>query len=186
VSLIPAFLVAARRGEWELIRASLKNLTKWIADRYETTALGLAAGDAQPREEVDYLLGDPFEHVALTRRQESYLATVVLDLASILNLSESFEVARNEFLAVGLYPTILESPDTADQYTAHADAISFTPNVEYADSWCPEDGWKLAPHHRRARSDYYLQRYGRHWDHLALCSVLRDRHYLQTCRHFLP
>src|SRR5580704_13872571 len=35
------------------------------------------------------------------------------------------------------------------------------------------------------RCHYYLQRIGRWWDMLAVSSVLRDRHFLETCQHFL-
>jgi hypothetical protein len=106
-------------------------------------------------------------------------------LAAIVGLGDVFETAINEFLAVELFPTMIESPDTTAQYMLQGGELSFTPNVEYAESWQPQDGWKVASHHKRARSDYYLQRIGRYWDHLALSFVLRDRHYLVTCRHFL-
>jgi hypothetical protein len=185
VSLIPAALTAAQRGEPQSIRDLLQNVAKWVADRYDSNGLGLSTVGSDPREEVDYLLGDPFEHVQISRRTESYLATVVLDLAAILGLGDLFKTARNEFLAVELVPTVIESPDTTAQYMSQSGELSFTPSVEYFESWQPEDGWKVAPHHERARSDYYLQRMGRYWDHLALSSVLRDRHFLETCRHFL-
>ena len=185
VSLIPAALTAAQRGEPQSIRDLLQNVTKWIADRYDSNGLGLSAADSAPREEVGCLLGDSFEHIQISRRTESYLATVVLDLAAILGLGDLFNTARNEFLAVDLVPTMIESPDTTAQYIHQSGELSFTPNVEYVESWKPQDGWKVAPHHKRARSDYYLQRMARYWDHLALSSVLRDRHYLETCRHFL-
>ena len=178
-------LTAAQRGEPQSIRDLLQNVTKWVADRYDSNGLGLSAADSAPTEEVDCLLGDPFEHIQVSRRTESYLATVVLDLAAILGFGDLFDTARNEFLAVDLAPTMIESPDTTAQYMVQSGELSFTPNVEYAESWQPQDGWKVAPHHKRARADYYLQRMGRYWDHLALSSVLRDRHYLETCRHFL-
>ncbi len=185
VSLIPPVLTAAQRGEVQTIRDLLLKTTRWVADRYESNGLGLAAPASSPEEEVDRLLGDPFEHIQIERRAESYIATVVLDLAAIVGLGDVFETAMNEFLAVGLFPTMIESPDTTAQYMLQSGELSFTPNVEYAESWHPQDGWKVASHHKRARSDYYLQRIGRYWDHLALSFVLRDRHDLVTCRQFL-
>jgi len=185
VSLIPAALTSVRCGEPHTIRDLLQKVAKWVADRYDSKGLGLSGVDSDAREEVDRLLGDSFEHIQISRRPESYLATVVLDLAAVLGLGELFNTARNEFLAVDLVPTLIESPDTTAQYTLESGELSFTPNVEYAESWEPKDGWKVAPHHERARSDYYLQRLARYWDHLALSSVLRDRHDLETTRHFL-
>jgi hypothetical protein len=186
VSSIPSVLTATQRGEVQTVRDLLLRTTKWLADRYELNSLGLAATDSSPEEEVDRLLGDPFEHVQIDRRAGSYIATVVLDLAAIVGLGDLFNTAINEFLAVELFPTMIECPDTTAQYVLQGGGgLSLTPNVEYAESWQPQDGWKVASHHKRARSDYYLQRIGRYWDHLALSFVLRDRHFLVTCRHFL-
>jgi hypothetical protein len=58
VSLIPAALTAAQRGEPQSIRDLLQNVTKWVADRYDLNGLGLSAADSAPREEIDCLLGD--------------------------------------------------------------------------------------------------------------------------------
>jgi hypothetical protein len=186
ISLIPAALAAAQQGGFPTVRDLLKNVAKWIADRYESDSLGLSDSDSTPDEEVDRLLGVPFEHIKLDRRAESYVATVVLDLAAILQLGDLFDLAKNDFMAVALFPSVIEAPDSGAQYVLHSNDLAFTANMEYEDTWIPHDGWKVAPHHRRARSDYYLQRIGRYWDHLALSSILRDRHFPETCRHFLP
>lgn len=76
VSSIPPVLTAAQRGEVQTIRNLLLKTTKWVADRYESNALGLAPTDSSPEEERDRLLGDPFEHVQIDRRAQSYIATV--------------------------------------------------------------------------------------------------------------
>ncbi|HEY1950689.1 MAG TPA: hypothetical protein VGG97_26985 [Bryobacteraceae bacterium] len=185
ISLIPAVLVAAQRGSLQSARNLVQNVAKWVADRYESDGLGLADSDSAPKEEVDRLLGVPFEHVKLERRTESYIATVVLDLAAMLRLGDVFDLINNDFMAVVLFPSVIEAPDSEAQYIIHSNDLAFTANMEYEDTWVPRDGWKVAPHHRRAKTNYYLQRIGRHWDHLALSSVLRDRHFPETCRHFL-
>jgi hypothetical protein len=41
--------------------------------------------DASPEEEVTYLVSS-FDHIDLARRRESYLATVILDLASVFGI----------------------------------------------------------------------------------------------------
>jgi hypothetical protein len=185
VSLIPPVLALGRTGKGQLIRGLLENVIKWVADRYDSDGRGLAGPDCSPEEELEYLLGDPFEHVEIERRTESYIATVVLDLAATLEMGDLFNVARNEFLAVNAHLPVIEVPDTTAQYILGGQAASFTANMEYADSWTPIDRWKVAPHHVRAVTDYYLQRIGRWWDLLAVSAVVRDRHFLETCRHFL-
>jgi hypothetical protein len=186
IALIPSAIVAAQRGNLQTVRSLIQNVATWVADRYESGGLGLADSDAEPDEEVDRLLGVPFEHVNPERRAESYIATVVLDLAAMLQLGDVFDLVNNDFMAVALFPSVIEAPDSEAQYILLSNDLAFTANMEYEDTWVPLDNWKVAPHHRRAKTDYYLQRIGRYWDHLALSSVLRDRHFPETCRHFLP
>ncbi|MEK7994496.1 MAG: hypothetical protein AAB403_11895 [Planctomycetota bacterium] len=185
VSLIPPVLMLGRAGHAQPVRRLLQNVIKWVADRYDSDSRGLAGPDSSPEEELEYLLGEPFEHIETDRRAESYIATVVLDLAAMLEMGDLFNIARNEFLAVDAVLPVVEVPDTPGQYIFGGEGACFTPNMEYADSWEPADGWRVAPHHTRAVTDYYLQRIGRWWDLLALSAVLRDRHFLETCRHFL-
>jgi hypothetical protein len=186
VSLIPSLLLLATTGHVLTIPAVLKNVIRWIGDHYEAGSLGLAGPYANPDDELAHLLGSAFEHIALERRSESYVATVVLDLAAILQMKEVFEVARNDFLAVGAMPPVIEVDDTPGQYALGGGDTLYEPNVQYADAWLPVEGWKVAPHHKRGPVAYYLERIGRPWDHLAVSAVLRDRHFLGACRAFLP
>jgi hypothetical protein len=183
VSLIPPTLALVRSGHRQQVRPMLKRVIKWLADRYDAGNFGLAGPDASTEEEVDRLLGDPFEHVQIERRAQSYAATVVLDLAAVLEMGDLFDEARNEFLAVNIVVPVMEALDTPTQYTAGGDGLSYTANMEFADTWNPTDGWKVAPHHQRARTSY-LARIGRPWDLLAVSSVLRDRHFVEVVRHF--
>ena len=100
-------------------------------------------------------------------------------------MNEVFELAVNDFLAVKAMPTVVEVGDTPGQYVLNAEDIRSEPNMQYCETWAPVDEWKLAPHHKRGPLAYYLQRIGRPWDHLAVSAVLRDRHFLPTCRAFL-
>ena len=132
-----------------------------------------------------YLLGAPFEHVDVPRRLESYVSTIVLDLAALLEIGDIYELARNDFLAVRALPTVLEVIDSPGQYLVAADDIRFEPNMPYKNRWEPEDGWKVAPHHVRGPASLYLERQGRIWDQLATTSVLRDRHFVKSLRGFI-
>lgn len=160
----------------------LTEVTRWLADRYEGNSFGLAGPTARPDEEINYVLGTPFEHVQLQRRSESMISAVVLDLTAILGMSELFKMARNEFLAVDAMSCVVEAQDSSGQYIHGAEDTRYEPNMHYDDQGSPKDGWKVAPHHGRAPSSYYLSRNDRLWDHLAISSVLRDRYYLATCR----
>jgi hypothetical protein len=163
------------------VRALLTNLTRWVADRYDSKGLGLADVRATPEEEIFYLLAAPM-HVGAARRLESYISTVILDLAAVLELGDIYELARNEFLAVRALPGVLEVGDTTGQYVIDEGDLRFESNMPYKNKWEPEDDWKVAPHHVRGPSSLYLERVGRAWDVLAIASVLRDRHFVKCLR----
>jgi hypothetical protein len=185
VSLIPIILLLSKFGRLSEVNTYVRAGVKWVADRYDNNSLGLAAPDASPREEVDRLLGSCFDHVKLDRRPECYIATVILDLVSILGMRELYELAINDFLAVRAMPPTLEVGDGLSQYSLDGVDLRYEANAKYETSWSPTDNWKVAPHHHRSPSSYYLGRILRSWDHLAVSAVLRDRHFLASCQHIL-
>ena len=185
VSMIPPALFLTRSGRKREVESFLLDLVRWTGDCYEHNRFGLAGPRANPEEEVNHLLGAPFEHVTLERRPESYISTIVLDLAAVLEMSELYQLARNDFLAVDAMSCVMEVDDTVSQYLVDASDLNFEPNMEYKENWHPVDRWKVAPHHSRGPSSYYLSRIGRIWDHLALSIVLRDRHFPTTWRQLV-
>jgi hypothetical protein len=167
------------------VRKILEDVIRWICDHYESDNLGLAGPRSTPEEEVAYLLGNPFEHIMLQRRSASYCATVILDLAAMLEMKELFEFAINDFSALNAMLPVIEVSDTPGQYVLTAEDVRSEPNMQYSTMWTAVDGWKVAPHHKRGPAAYYLERIGRLWDHLAVTAVLRDRYFLPTCRTLL-
>jgi hypothetical protein len=182
VSFVPALLLFHVHGRDEALRLFLRSATKWVADRYDRGDLGLAGPYASPEEEVDYLLGSPFEHVAPQRRRASYLATVILDICCVLEEQELYNLARNEFLSVGICLPVLEVDDTVAQYSLQTTGQRYEPNMLYEDHWNPSDGWKNAPHHRRQENCFYPELAGQAWDQLAISCVVRDRHFVHGWR----
>jgi hypothetical protein len=164
------------------LRPYLRSAIKWVADHYDSGNLGLAGPHASPAEETKYLLGSPFEHTDVVRRSESYIATQVLDLCAVLEEGELFELARNEFLAVDISLPVLEVDDTPVQYSINSDGQRYEPNMPFHESWCPSEGWKVAPHHNRGPDTFYAERVGQPWDQLAISCVLRDRHFVKNWR----
>ena len=79
VSVIPAVLALATVDREEA-ETHLERCTVWLCDRYERDALGLAREDPTPEEEIEYLIGGPFESVQLERRPDSLVAPVLLTL----------------------------------------------------------------------------------------------------------
>jgi hypothetical protein len=77
VSIIPPILLLAAMGNRDKIAAILENLIRWVSERYDRNSFGLSGMNASAEEEINYLLGTPFEHVELSRRSESYLSTAI-------------------------------------------------------------------------------------------------------------
>jgi len=167
--LAPAVLLGDRRG---LLTAWLRGTIKWTADRYEGTGLGLAGTDAGPDMEIDYLLGD-LEHIDRPARRESFVAGTVLDLASLLELDELYDDARNEFQAVRIVPDIRHPPVGREAWIRDGAGLQQELNPPYADTYAADDGWQTAPHHRRAVT--WPVRAGLEWEALAVWGMLRDR-----------
>jgi hypothetical protein len=180
VSIVPPAVVLLRIGATDRLAEYLLAITKWIADRYESGHLGLASAVAEPTEEAEYILGRGFpEGRRRDRRSESYVSTIVLDLAALSRLDDAYRTARNEYLAVGALPCVLESDDNLSQYRTDDSSLRFEPNMPYRDE-LPENPLDTAPHYTRQLQDRYLQRVGRAWDLLAVSAFLRDRHFLSV------
>ena len=180
VSLVPPALVLLRAGRKEQLSEHLIAITKWIADRYERDRIGLASSVAEPTEEAEYLLGRGFpEGQRRSRRSESYVSTIVLDLAALCGMDDVYKTARNEFLAVDALAAVLESSDDGSQHRADDPSLRYEPNMPYR-AELPENLLDTAPHYARQLQDRYLQRIGRPWDLLAVSAFLRDRHFLSA------
>lgn len=178
-SLIPIGLVLGLRDQ-ALFERWVTEVVRWVANHYDD-AHGLAALGATPREEVDYIVGNALEHVNVERRMTSIVATAVLDLTSVFERGDLYELAVNEFMAVDLLPDVVEVEDNVDQTLRNGDTVTRQVNWAHDESWRPTDGWKTAAHHRRSADPYTLAR-DHTWEHLALVIVLRDRLFATTQR----
>jgi hypothetical protein len=179
VSLACCVLQLSTHGKTGAVKSYLRSAIKWIADKYDNGDLGLAGPHSLPDEETEYLLGSPFEYVHRERRLESYAATQVLDLCSVLEDEDLFNVARNEFLAVNICPPVLEVDDDRAQYSIDSSGQRYEPNIPYQEQWRPSENWKVAPHHNRGPERRYPESTGGIWDQLAISCVVRDRHFVR-------
>ncbi len=90
ISVVCCALQLSIHGKTEVLRRYLESVIKWVADHYDDGNAGLAGPYSQAEEETAYLLGSRFEHTHLSRRSESYTATELLDLCSVLEEHELF------------------------------------------------------------------------------------------------
>jgi hypothetical protein len=161
--------------------AVLRGVVRWLGDRYDNDGLGLAATDATPEVEVEYVVGSSLEHVSQRRLGTSYLAAVVLDLAAALELPDVYDVAFNDFEAVSVSPAVPIPEDDVGQYLVTG-PVPLDTAPRYVEHWSEGSEWRMAPHHDDDLSRYFLGRLNLLWDHLALSLVTRDRHWVAGLR----
>jgi hypothetical protein len=112
--------------------------------------------------------------VDIRRRPESFIASVLLDLTAALGLIGAYDLINNDLVAVDIYPQVVECDDDASIYRDTLEGVYLELWMRYDESYATFEGWECAPHHRRS-TPCYLERIGRNWDLLAVCSVMRDR-----------
>ncbi len=180
VSLIPAVLAVAT-VDHDAARELVRRAAVWVADAYEKRRLGLASSDADPTEEIEHLLGSPFEWVDRSRRRASLAASVLLDLCALIHEPTLYEDIHNDFCAVELCPCVLRLSSGADQYLRTGHSNSLDPNVDYSEQLVDSD--VIAPHHKD-QAGIAVCANGHAWDLLACSSALRDRYFFPALRNF--
>jgi hypothetical protein len=179
VSLIAPVLLTAGHNA-EAARSHLCRTAAWTADRYDPQygGVGLAATSADPGTEVAWFLGPSFAN-GPQRRPWSYVATVVTDLAAVIpGGADLYADVVNDFLAADASPVLLQADERRAQWRPDGPGGTLTTGVAYAEP-LPPDG-VAAPHFTAQRPTVPA------WDALALASVARNRHVLQTLRDNLP
>jgi hypothetical protein len=179
-SLAPA-AVLLRRTSSDALVPWLEDVVVWICDHHYR-APGLASVYAEPQDELRFLLGAPLDHIELVPRKQSYLATTVLDLASVLELPELFRDAQNDFAAVDIAFPVIEPLDEVGQFLFDGTGLVTEANVDFDEDNDFSTTWRSAVHHRRAPESYSLQRAGRSWELLAISTILRDRQFFPVIR----
>jgi len=171
VSLIPAVLAIVPRHP-DLARRVLRDVAKWVGDQQEQGP-GLAAPWADPIEEVERVVGATLEHVVHEHRRESYLGTVVLDLAAVLDIPELYDDVRADLRAVDACLVFVHTKDSAGHADLRASDARRELDVQYR---------ATLDHHHIQPAGHRAAREGRPWDLLAVQTVVRDRHFLDAIR----
>lgn len=169
-SYAPVLAALVRFGLGEQAAHLVREMTKWVCDRYEASPFGLAGPYADPAEEVRTLLGAPFECVSLRKRRESLLAVVLADSSYALSLTDHPTVV-NDLLAVGIAPTALHPEDKSEAYVVGGDATIALVNIRYPDAL----GAAALPHHALQQAPRVPERAGGPAVPLALACLTRDR-----------
>jgi hypothetical protein len=176
VATVPAVLLLAKEGLLEEAADYLREILVWLGQRYGV-GIGLADTAATPENEVRQVIGRVVPQSNLQRRDESYLAAVLLDLLAFLRLDRLYAFTRGELRRVNALPFFVATDDSKGQYLLDGTGVAIERNARYAEL-IASDWTTVAPHLPNAASPRYLQAVGRSWDHLAVSAVVRDRHFI--------
>lgn len=168
-SLAPAVIALARHGRASEAESLLVRATRWVCDRYEASAFGLASSEATPREEAEVLLGSAFDFIHLQERRESLLAVVLADLAHACAPAVYPDIV-NDLLAVRIIPTAVSPQDSPLGYRVGTGAVSPLVNVVYPD----EPMASSLPHHN-SLGPRHIEALGHGYALLAIACLTRDR-----------
>jgi hypothetical protein len=182
VSYIPAVILLSIFNKITTCEKLLHDTAIWVLNRYEESEFGLASSNSTEYEEIETLIGYMFDFVELRKRRNSYLLTVILDLVSILGLSELYQSIINDVLALEIYPCLIDAKDNKSQFKIDGDSCFYL-SLNYKEEWKPLDGWRSAPHHYN--EPYLIFKKGFWWESLAVNSVLRDRHRPSEIREII-
>jgi hypothetical protein len=113
VAVIPTVLLLSRGDNRAVLISYLAALNDWIAAAYQRG--GLAKPESDPVDELKYL----FSGVAgfdVVRRDDSYLAGVILELAGFIGLRNIYRTGRHQIDSLRAAISATTTEDTRDQY----------------------------------------------------------------------
>ena len=172
VAIVPVTLLLAKEGMLEQATDYLREVGLWLTQRYGN-GVGLAIAAASPRDEVRQVVG------RASRRDDSYLASVLLDLLAFCRIDRLYWFVRGECSRHNVRVLVIGTDDTKVQYILDGLGIEHEVNADYARE-LSDDWTDAAPHLKSAARERYLQRMGGSWDHLAVSATVRDRHFVSA------
>lgn len=169
-SLPPAVITLHLAGHHDSVDYLLRETTKWVCDRYEYSESGLASPYSSPKEEIEALLGAPFEFVHLQDRSESTLAVALADLAYCFHPG-LFPDIINDLKAVEVVPSVIHPEDSMDSMFLSRGGTTCLLNINYPDTHSN----RMLEHHSLQPAPRILEEVGGIVLPLVVSTVVRDR-----------
>ena len=169
-----AFLLFSHDNE--RCRRLIHDTAVWLVDRH-MDGFGLACPWEGERRDVDQLLGVPFNFVELRHQHDSYIATALLELASLGGFVELYNDTLNDILLAQIRLPFLQIVDSPGQFLPSApDAMMFA-NVEYPEPWPGNATWPFASHQKAVSTAWAFVKTRFPWVGFQNTLCCRDRIY---------
>ncbi|MBL8110684.1 MAG: hypothetical protein JNJ96_13555 [Anaerolineales bacterium] len=184
ISLVLPILALARSNKTETAEAALRESVVWLINRYQD-GLGLAPFKATAEEEVNFLLGYPFEAIKINSSNDSFLATTLIDLIASLNFSQLYLDTVNDIKAINLFPQYWQIPDTEALFCLDSEDIVNYPNIEFVEMPTDFSEFKYADHIMHEVRNYKILQTTRPITLFGLMLLLRDRYFPTIWRYLI-
>jgi hypothetical protein len=172
-SLIAPVIALHRIGQDAAAKQLLMNAADWLFDATEL-GLGVAPRHSAPSEEIWRIFGRSFDFTQLDRRQSSYIATVIIDLAYALGHGQLYEDLINDLAAVRGVAELYSAPPGRGEYDQWSDehylfaALHF--DLDYQAGDAPSQ------HYVKELNKSTPGSAGFPWDAMAIYGLFRERH----------
>ncbi|MBN1314054.1 MAG: hypothetical protein JXA42_01255 [Anaerolineales bacterium] len=154
----------------------VKQVTIWLCDRYEKGD-GLAHFEATPNEEITTLFGYPYDFVDYHKYGDSFLATVLSDLAAFIGNQELYMNIVNDLQASGVFPTYWQISDERDLFFIDAGSIISYPAVRFYYNLDEFSNYKYAEHIIHELKSFKLNDSVNSVIIMSTVLLLRDRYF---------
>ena len=176
ISLIPPVLALLSAHERKSASSLLRRAAIWICDRYEDGE-GIAPFGALPEEEIQILLGYPFDFFDVDSSGGSFVATAISDLSIFISNNKLYEDIVNDIRASGIIPIYWQVHDTPGQFEIDGRDVIAYPNVGFDETYSDFDNHDYATHIRHEKLEFRLSKLLGPDSLLLLMVVLRDRYF---------
>ncbi|OGO39421.1 MAG: hypothetical protein A2W35_13390 [Chloroflexi bacterium RBG_16_57_11] len=177
ISLVLPILALLDGDKSDDAKKLIRKAVVWLCDRYEEGS-GLASVEARTFDEVATLFGYPFDFFELATTNDSFLATVLLDLAAFLRDREFYQDVVNDVKACKIFPVYWQIPDGKSLYFVEGTDIISYPNVHFrAESEGELSRYEYAEHIIHEPQTYNLIEIVGVVGVMGLMLLLRDRYF---------
>lgn len=177
VSVVMIIRALADSGEAALARRYLRAVAFEALNLY-ANRLGMASLEDDEQGEVDRLLGMEFSELRPPQRNESFMATAILDLCAHLGDGQLFEEVVNDIQLHRMHPRYYRPLDTRGQFRLDADDVVWSVHVEFTPTLQP--GWAYGQHLVDEPQSFRLFEEFGPTAFMCVSLLLRDRYFPAT------
>lgn len=178
VSLVWITLALLQSGKQDEAVELVKQSAVWLFDRVQN-GFGLARYEADEQTETNTLLGYPFDFVNTEKNKNSFLATIVADLAAFIEDKQLYSDIVNDAEACEIAYNYWQFPDTKAIFTILTEECRNYPNIPHQDSINSFDDFEYSLHLKDEPESFQIvDKIGK--ESLILLSILLKDRYFPT------